>query len=629
MEPGGGRVLPETAMLPNGIRELDGIGASRRRAWLAFLLAAVTFVVFSPTLRNGFVNYDDPNQITDNPRLQAGISVEGLRWAFTSFEFGNWHPLTWSAHLFTAQIFGLNPAGFHLASLLFHAAAAALLFLFFARSTGQIAPAAFATSLFALHPLRVESVAWAAELKDPLSGFFFMLTLLAHHRFATRPGALRYLPVAVACACALMAKPSAVVLPVILLVLDWWPLGRFHPVPTEPERARVLRRAAHLFAEKLPLVALAAIAATLTYRAQDLVGAVRSYEHPAWVRFGNAAVSLVAYLGKTLWPLRLSYFYPHPGQAISTGSIAASVLVLALISGLALRLRRSHPQLAAGWLWYLFAVVPMAGIVQAGFQAMADRYTYLPLVGVAVAAAYGIAGSSAIRTVPAVARLVAAAAVLAACIALTPRQISLWNDSRTLFTHALALDPDNWNAHLKLGELTRSEGDTAGAIAHLRRAVELSPGDIYARTLLGLTLGEQGRTDEAIEELRTAVRLNKWWADAYLYLGVALLRSDRLEEAESAFQRELALNRKKSRAHPYLGFCNLRQGNLEGAARHAAAYILQEPGSAKAHNLDGMVREARGDRAGAATAYRRALALDPALPGARTALGRVSAGSPP
>ncbi len=604
-------------------------GSSRRRAWLAFILAAVTFVVFSPALHNGFVNYDDPNQITDNPRLRSGIGFEELRWAFTSSEFGNWHPLTWCAQLITAQLFGLNPAGFHFASLLLHAAAAALLFLFLARSTGQLAPAVFAAGLFALHPLRVESVAWAAELKDPLSGFFFMLTLLAHRRFAARPGFRNYLPVAVSCACALMAKPSAVVLPALLLVLDWWPLGRLQPGSIASDGAWKFRRAAQLAAEKLPLAALAAVTATLTFRAQDLVGAVRSYEHPAWVRSGNAAVSLVAYLGKTLWPMSLSFFYPHPGSAISLGAIVASLFLLVFLSVGALRLRGSHPYLATGWLWYLISVAPMSGIVQAGFQAMADRYTYLPLIGIAIAAAYTLAGNSGIRTVPSAARWGAAVAFLAACAALTPQQISFWRDSRTLYAHALALDPLNWNAHLKLGELSRSEGDADAAVAHLRRTVQLNPGDIYARTLLGLTLGEQGKTDEAIAELRTAVRLNKWWADAYLYLGVALMRSDRLDEAEAAFQRELTLKRKTSRAHPYLGFCNLRQGRLEDAARHAAAYLQQEPGSAKAHNLDGMVREARGDRAGAAAAFRRALAADPLLPGVRAALERVSAGKAP
>lgn len=594
---------------------------------LVLVLALVTFGVMSPALHNGFISYDDPGQIVNNPRLSAGVSAAGLRWAFTSVELANWHPLTRVVHLVTAQLFGVDPAGFHLASLLFHAAAAAVLLLFLARATGLHAPAAFAAALFALHPLRVESVAWAAELKDPLSGFFFLLTLVAHHRFAERPGPGRYLIVAVTCACALMSKPTAVLLPVILLLLDWWPLGRFH-LPATTARAELVKRAAHIVVEKLPLAVLSAATATLTFHAQDLAGAVRSYEHPMWVRIGNAAVSLNAYLGDTLWPAGLSYFYPHPGLAISPAAIAVSVFVLVLISVFVLRLRLSFPYLAAGWLWYLISVAPMSGLVQAGFQARADRYTYLPLIGIAIAAAYALADRSLLRRVPPAARWGTAALALCCCAALTPLQLSRWRDSRTLYSHALALDPDNWDALQKLGEVYRSEGNHAGAIAYMRRSLELNPGDIHARTILGLTLGETGRTEEAISEFRTAVRLNPWWADAYLFLGVALLRSDRPDEAEAAFRREFALMADKSRSHPYLGFFYLKQGKIEWAARHSAEYLKQEPRSANAHYLDGMVREAGGDRAAAATAYRNSLAIEPALPGARAALERVNAAAP-
>ena len=618
----------ETASAVRAPREPDGGAPSRRRRWLAIGLGVVAFVVFSATLRNGFVSYDDPQQIADNQRLAAGLSAEGVRWAFGSFEFGNWHPLTWVAHLATAQLFGLRPAGFHLAGLLLHCATTVALFVFLARATGRQVPAAFAAALFALHPLRVESVAWAAELKDPLSGLFVALALLAHHRYAQRPGAARALAVAAAGACALMAKPTAVVLPALLLVLDWWPLGRFPAAAGAATGGTSARRAARLIVENIPLLGLAAAAAALTYRAQDLTGAVRSYEHPAWVRAGNAAVSLAAYLGKTLWPRGLSFFYPHPGRALSQAAVAASVLALSLATAYAWRQRRARPWLAAGWAWYLVAAVPVSGLVQAGYQSMADRYTYLPLIGFAFAAAYAIADDSLGRSLPATARWGGAVLALACCASLTPLQVSYWRDSRTLYSRALALDAHNWNAHLKLGELSRQEGDREAAIVHLRQAVERKPDDIYARTLLGLTLGETGRTEEAIAELSTAVRLNRWWADAYLYLGVALLRSNRLDEAEAAFQRERALNKGKSRSLAYLGFCNLRQGNLEGAARHAALLLSREPRSASAQYLDGMVREANDKRATATTAYRQTLTLDPLLPKTRTTLERTKGSTP-
>jgi len=602
---------------------------ARQRAWVVFGLVIATLLVFSPVLRNGFVSFDDPSQITGNARVAAGVTAEGLLWAFTSFENGNWHPLTWVVHLLTTQIFGPQPAGFHLVSLLFHAATAALLFRFLAGATGRLAPSAFAAGIFALHPLRVESVAWAAELKDPLSGFFFVLALLAYLRFTARPGTGRYLAVAAACACALMAKPTAVTLPLILLLLDWWPLGRILSPTGGTGGASAQRRVVHLVVEKLPLALLSITAAALTLHAQNLSGAVRSYEHPVGVRVGNAAVSLIVYLGKTLWPMRLSFFYPHPGPALALVTVAGAVLLLAALSGVSLREWRTRPYLAAGWMWYLIVVAPMLGVVQAGFQAMADRYTYLPLIGIAVAAALGIADKSLLRALPSAVRWGAAAAFLVFCTALTPLQISRWRDSRTLFTHALALEPDNWLAHLKLGELDRTLGDRNGAVSHLRHALEMNPGDIYARTLLGITLGESGDTDGAIAELREAVRRNQWWIDAYFNLGVALMRAGKLDEAEAAFSRESKLNRKSARSLPYRVYSALGRGKLDEAARHAAAFLQREPRSAKAQILNALVFEAGGDKSAAAAAYRSALTLDPGSPEANAALARLGAAATP
>ncbi len=589
----------------------------RRRRALALALAAATLLLFAPALRNGFVNLDDPNQLTGNSRLAAGIGTEGLRWALTSFEHANWHPLTWAVRLLTVQLLGLEPAGHHLVSLLAHAAAAACLFLALSAATGSLAAPALAAALFALHPLRVESVAWAAELKDPLCGLFFALALLAHLRLAARPGPGRYAALLVAVAAALLAKPTAVVLPPLLLLLDWWPLGRFRSSP------RPARTAALLFAEKLPLLALAAGASALTLHAQGLAGAVRSYEHPLSVRAGNAAVSLVAYLAKTLWPLELSVFYPHPGASLPAAAAVAAALGLLALSLLAACRRNARPYAAAGWAWYLVAVAPTAGVVQAGFQASADRYTYLPLIGPVFAAAFAVADRTLLPRVSARVRWGGAAAFLAFCAALTPAQIAVWRDSQTLFTHALALEPDNWLAHLKLGEAARAAGDRPLAIAHLRQAVRLEPGNIHARTVLGVTLGESGDDGAAVAELREALRRNPWWADAHFNLGIALLRTGRPTEAAAAFGRDAALRPLETRSLPYLVLSALALGDLEEAARGAAAYLAREPGSARAHHLQGLALEARGDAAAAAAAHRRALSLEPGLRESRAALERL------
>jgi Tfp pilus assembly protein PilF len=522
---------------------------------IAVGLVALTLAAFSPVARNGFLGWDDPQVITKNPLVLQGLTLPGLRWALTTTDRGNWMPLTRVVNLLDVQLFGTWAGGHHLVSLGVHAAAVGVLFLALLRLTGAPGASAFAAALFGLHPLRVESVAWAAELKDVLSGLCFALALLAHQRWAARRRPADYALVVLAGALGLAAKPMLVTLPVVLLLLDFWPLGRGRGGGTRA-----------VLAEKLPLLALGVAAGVVAIGAQAATGAIGSLAKYPWpVRLANALTSTATYLGKFFWPLRLSPFYAFDGGPVRPGSVAVALLVVAGATALALRTLRTRPWIAVGWGWYLVMLAPVAGVVQVGSQSLADRYTYLPLIGVGVALAFEAARQLADR--PAARRAVAAAALaaLAACCVLTPAQAARWRDTRTLFTHALALDPDNWLAHVKLGELAREERRPDLALPHLQAAVAGAPDSFYARTLLGVTLGELGRGGEALRELQEAVRLGPAWLDARHNLAVVLANAGRLDEAEAQLRIELRLSPGAARATAMLERVQALQQRLREA----------------------------------------------------------------
>src|SRR6059036_456916 len=396
----------------------------RRNLAIAGLVVLGTLAVFAPALRHGFVNYDDPEYVTENPRVRAGLSWAGLGWAFAAPHAANWHPLTWLSHMLDAQLFGLAPAGHHATSVLLHATSAALLFEVLAGMTGTPWRSAFVAAVFALHPLRVESVAWVSERKDVLAGFFWMLALAAYARYARRRGAADYVLVVAAFVLGLLAKPMVVTLPLVLLLLDVWPLRRPWTIA--------------LVWEKLPLVLLAAAASALTVVAQRGAGAMASLESlPLAARMAEAVVAFRAYLEKTFWPARLAVFYPH--RPLPIGEVAASCVVLLVVSALAIRERRRRPWLLVGWLWYLVALLPVVGLVKVGEQAMADRFSYLPQIGVLLMIAWAAADAGGSRAVASAGGVVA----LAACVALTARQLDIWRDSVSLFAHASAVSRDN------------------------------------------------------------------------------------------------------------------------------------------------------------------------------------------
>jgi tetratricopeptide (TPR) repeat protein len=551
----------------------------------------LTFTVFSRCLWNGFVNYDDPDYVYENPAVLAGLTAEGARWAFTTGHAANWHPLTWLSHMADIELFGLRPWGHHLGSVLLHAINSALLLLALHAMTGSLWRSAFAAAVFALHPLRVESVAWVSERKDGLSGLFFMLTLLAYLQHVRRPRPLSLAGVSVLFALGLMAKPMLVTLPFVLLLLDAWPLGR----------ARNGRAAwPGLVREKIPLLLLAAASCVITILVQQQGEAVRTLAELSWLhRSANALVAYAAYLGMTLAPLGLATPYPHPGAAISLPLAAAAGLLLAGISLTVFHLRRRAPCLLTGWLWYLGMLVPVIGLVQVGGQAWADRYTYLPQIGLLIMLAWSLPQPS--RTGPRRALALAAGLVLLGLALLAWRQIGFWRDSVALHTRALActarnsvalsnlgealdragrtqealacyeaaaaiapLDPNlhyNWgNALLKLdrpaealrhytfalprhsprnldalhsnmGSAREALGDYAGAEDCFRRALALAPDVATTHFNLGSVLGRLGRNEEAIDHLREAARLDPRDPDTLVNLAILLARTGRTNEA--------------------------------------------------------------------------------------------------
>ena len=482
---------------------MSRVPGALRRNWLpaalAVVLAVWTLAAFWPATSHPFIAIDDGPYVAANPVVREGITAAGIRWALTSFEAANWHPLTWVSHMLDVSLFGVDAHRHHLTSILLHAMNTALLLLVLWRLTGAIWPSAVVAALFGLHPLHVESVAWVAERKDVLSAFFFMLVLLSYERYVRRRTPARYLPVALALALGLATKPMLVTAPFVLLLLDAWPLDR-------------LRGPAGLrgpLLEKIPLFALSTASAVVTYLAQSAGGAVQTRQlFTPGIRLGNALASCARYLVKTVWPAELSIFYPFPAAGVTGGAVLAGALLVFGVAVLALGPLRRRGYLATGWFWYLGMLVPVLGIVQIGGQSMADRYTYLPLIGVFIAVVWAVADlCRASRSARASAG--AAAVVLLVALTVTTRQqLSHWRSNVELFQHALATAPDYPLVLSNLGVALIDEGRIQEGTRILARAGAANPvlrAELHHRT--GLIRMREGRRDEAIAEFREALNI--------------------------------------------------------------------------------------------------------------------------
>ncbi len=510
-----------------------------RQRWLTIgvsvFLLGLTWLVFGQTLRYDFVNYDDPHYVYQNTRITSGINFANVAWAFSHIHSENWHPLTTITHMLDCQLHGLNAGWHHFTNVLLHCLAVVLLFVALERMTGALWRSAFVSAVFAVHPLHVESVAWIAERKDVLSAVFFMVTLLAYFHYTRSPSIGRYLIVAIVFALGLMSKPMLVTLPFVLLLLDYWPLGRF-----DAHRSNTGRQVLQLVMEKIPLIALSAVSSLITFLAQR--GAIGWTEQlPMSERITNAFVAYVVYIRQMFWPTELAVFYPHPENRLPIWEVSLALIILVGIMAAAFVLRKRAPYLVTGWLWYLGMLVPVIGLLQVGWQGHADRYTYLPQIGLYIAVTWAL--TDLIRSWR-FQRTALSAAALIVIGALSWRgwlQTSYWRDSETLFTHALAVTSNNDVALNNLGIIFLDKGQLDDAISKLQAAIDLRPENAPAHDNLAKALLKKGQVAEAMVHYRKFLELEPANVEARNTLGTALIQQGHIREAIDQWQEVLAL----------------------------------------------------------------------------------------
>ncbi len=519
-----------------------------RKIIVSLLLVAVIIVAFLQLKNAVFIDLDDGLYVTENRNVLPGITAKGIIWAFTTYHASNWHPLTWLSHMVDCQLYGLKPVGHHITNLILHIINTLLLFLFFARVTKAICASAMIAALFALHPLHVESVAWVSERKDVLSTFFWMTTLWAYFWYLERPGWDRYLLTLLSYALGLMAKPMLVTLPFVLLLLDYWPLARIQGVPASVTAqsktgliSDIRKPLGPLVLEKVPLFALAAFSSIITMLAQKQ--ALISLEWiPLKVRLANALLSYVFYIGKMIWPTHLAIFYPHSGPDLSWWGVIAAGLALFGCSILAASKAWKHPYLPVGWFWYMGTLVPVIGLVQVGGQAMADRYTYIPLIGLFIIIVWGARDLTAGWRRQKIFLVLSAVVVLTSCAFITWHQVGYWRNSISLFERAIAVTSNNWFAHNYLGRAYTKEGRKDEAIVQLQKAIKIYPHYAEAYNNLGTCLGLQGKMDQAISQFKEALRFQPNFALAHFNLGVAFYSQGDLDGAIAQYQAAIALD---------------------------------------------------------------------------------------
>lgn len=563
---------------------------SRRDLCVLIILAVVTAAVYWPVRQHAFVNYDDPDYVTDNAIIQRGLSTDGLAWAFGTLHgrATYWFPLTWITHMLDCQLFGLNAGAHHLTNLLWHLANVLMVFVVIRRMSGQFWPSALVTALFALHPLQVETVAWITERKNLVSTFFFVLTLWAYVRYAESPTFVRYGPVLVFFALGLMAKPILVTLPFVLLLLDGWPLKRLR-LPQSSNHGQNLTASAglmprfpqtalgRLILEKVPLLCLAFAAGLVTLLGHHGLGMMNfDYGVSAASRLGNALVSYGRYVGNLFWPSDLCAIYPHPGRWPVT-TIAGSALFVLLVSGWVIRDARRHPYLVVGWLWFLGLLLPTIGLLQVGSQAMADRFVYLPIVGLFIMVVWGFADLLASAYRRRTMGAVLAVSAVAGCVAVTSLQLRHWKNSVALYERAIAVTENNFVAHSNLGYTLEKQGDVDRAMAHLAQALKIRPDFVEARYQMGLILGRVQGPAEAVAQYREVIRLDANWSLPRLELAKALTRLGQTEDAIIQLFAVVRLTPAYPDAHSLLAMLLDRQQKPAQAIAHYREALRLRP----------------------------------------------------
>ncbi|MDD5063916.1 MAG: tetratricopeptide repeat protein [Phycisphaerae bacterium] len=579
--------------------------------FISLALAASTLIAYEQVRLNGFVNYDDDLYVTENPNVNKGISGNSIIWAFTTGYCNNWHPLTWLSHMLDCQVFGLKPAGHHIVNLFFHIANTLLLFWILKKMTGGIWQSAFVAAVFALHPLHVESVAWIAERKDVLSGFFWMLTIAAYVRYAKRPDIKKYLLAVLFLCLGLMSKPMTATLPFVLLLLDWWPLDRFQSkggISPKSKSAKAGYQKASLgslIKEKIPLFALAVILSVITFAVQQkgkpteisaaVPASIRITTAPLNVRISNALVSYVSYMVKTVYPKRLAVLYPHPTDSLPKWEPIVCFVLLAAITAGVIYLARRQRYLATGWLWYLGTLVPVIGLVQVGAQAMADRYTYLPSIGIFIMAAWGAGELLAKRRYQKLAMGTAAGIVLAILMICTHKQVSYWQNSSTLFGHTLAVTEKNFIMHDNYGVELLNAGQLDEAAKQFDKSLQINPEYLKALSHKGKVLLEQGKFNEAITWFTEMVRTVPDYPDVQYLLGVSYARKGEYEKSVPLFEAALRLKPNWPDAYNDLALAYLLIGKYEPAIRNYNESLRLKPDNPAAINNLGIALKKQAD----------------------------------
>ena len=569
---------------------------------VCILLAGIVWIAFGQTLRHDFVNYDDGPYVYANPTIINGLTPGNVQWAFTHVHAANWHPLTTISHMLDCQLYGLQPWGHHQTNILLHAAAAILLFLALWRLTENIWSSAFVAALFAIHPLRVESVAWVAERKDVLSGVFFMLTLLAYSRYARsdRFSWGRYTTVLILFALGLMCKPTLVTLPFVLLLLDYWPLRRVR------SQWSVIRG---LILEKIPLLVLSAASCVATILSQkEAFAPIRAV--PLRERLANAVVAYVQYMGQTIYPAHLAVLYPYSEGGLSVGEVILALLLLLIVSAIFFLCRKAYPFALTGWFWFLGMLVPMIGIVQVGSQPRADRYTYLPEIGLYIVATWGamelFKSWRHKREVLAVAALV----IIGVFVTFSYFQTSYWLNSETLWRHTVDVTSRNYIAHNNLAGTQLERGQLNEAIANYREALEIKPEVAQVQSNLGNALVRGGNVEEAIVHLQKALQIDPAYPEAYNHMGSALMKKGQAGEAIGYYQKAVQLNTNYADAYNNLGVAFLRNGQVDQAIAHYKKAIAINPGSAEMQFNLGNALAREGNWADAIACYQAALSAE-------------------
>ena len=629
------------------------------------LLIIAALAAYWPVLNHEFVKYDDDKRITENPNIKCGITCESVIWAFTSYHFHMWHPLTSLSHLLDYELFGLDPTWHHLTSLLFHTASTLLLFGILKRMTAAFWPCLFVALAFALHPLNVESVAWVAERMNVLSTFFWLLTIAAYIRYAERPGLVRFLLLVLVFALSIMTKAMVVTLPFALLLLDYWPLGRLQS-PRRIEQEDLSESEAEqtgaqgvsiwrLLLEKTPLFLLTIGLSAVTYIAQQKGGVMSDLGNvPLKYRAANALVSYVTYIRKMVWPTRLAVFYPHPFNKLPIWQVAASALVLLAVSVAVLLFARRRKYLTVGWLWYLGILVPVIGLVQVGSQAMADRYTYLPFIGLFIMIAWGLHDLLAkwrYRKITLGALALVALLALSVC---TRLQLRHWRNNKALFEHALNVTGDNFVMSNNYANILKNEGQVEKAIDHFytalrirpgspevhnnlgnalgrlekideavkhyKKALQLKPNFAQAHYNLALLLAKQGKTDEAVASYREALRYRPQDVDTLSNLGFALAQKGDFDEAIEYYNKALELELGNIITHGRLGLALGTVNRLDEAIGHFRIVLETSPDDMEMHCNMGILLDRQGKTEEAIKAYRRALQINPDYTKARQLL---------